>query len=224
MQTPLKNNRFDELETLRKKLDVSFGVINERVVSWLPPQKPEEKEQEKRNEIEEEEGFESSGGGWLVGNRQRGFNKLNIGVNARLKRKLTSKHNDSEDDDNINNTNVKYRRKATTTYEDDEQDKDSKFVAIVTKNRNKKKSMGCDFLSVYLSERNSKKKKKNNQHKKNDDSNGHRHSIEKSAQVEKNLNQIMEKKKESTITTFITTPLDLSKLKWKKTITTMENT
>ncbi|CAG8587722.1 6136_t:CDS:2, partial [Ambispora gerdemannii] len=247
MQTLLKNDRFDELEALRKKLDLSFGTINERVASC-------------------------SGGGWLVRNKQQGFSKLNIGMNFRFKRKLThnDKPSDSEkEDDNINNTNVKFRRKVhhnVTVYEDDdEQDKDSKFVAIAMKNRNKtlkvgnfkkveekqkdevkinntsvssesrnnkfgnRKNMDGDFLSVYLSERNNKKKKKNNQQK-NDDSEGHHHSSEKGKQIEKNLNQMMDKKKDlvesvnttSTITTFMTTPLDLSKLKWKTT-TTMNN-
>lgn len=47
----ISQDRFEELEALRTKLDVSFDMVSTLVDSWLPPPDPEEEAKEEKEEL-----------------------------------------------------------------------------------------------------------------------------------------------------------------------------
>jgi hypothetical protein len=47
----ISQERLEELEALRTKLDVSFDMVSTLVDSWLPPPDPEEEAKEEKEEL-----------------------------------------------------------------------------------------------------------------------------------------------------------------------------
>ena len=47
----ISQERLEELEALRTKLDVSYGMVSTLVDSWLPPPDPEEEAKEEKEEL-----------------------------------------------------------------------------------------------------------------------------------------------------------------------------
>ena len=48
----ISQERLEELEALRTKLDVSFDMVSSLVDFWLPPPDPEEEAKEEKDELE----------------------------------------------------------------------------------------------------------------------------------------------------------------------------
>ncbi|KAG9304934.1 hypothetical protein G9A89_003102 [Geosiphon pyriformis] len=189
-------DQFLELETLRTKLQVSFGVVSATVESWLGPPKVDESEA-----LEEEQ--QETSGGWL-GDQPRLLTRGGAGASyaSRLKRKLAYNNHNNNDEDHD------YPTKNNSDDFDEEEDSKTSMISTNTgcpktkktkvnqsKNvamkfevekeahddgefklspngslKDRNKNVTGDFLSMYLNERDKKKKQKQRTAKEKEDS------------------------------------------------------
>ncbi|RIB04442.1 hypothetical protein C2G38_2048435 [Gigaspora rosea] len=159
--------RLNELEVIKTKLDVSFGLVSSIVDSWLPPLDPVEHEKEEEEERKRENQLTKSIQE-LHATRVSGIGgvKYMSTSEKKLKRKLIQKNVHNEDGNNLN-----YHKQITRDNNKSEDEDDSKTFA--TSKRSKLDSfcdektliLKNDFLSLYLAERNKKKKSRNKKNK-----------------------------------------------------------
>ncbi|RIA92787.1 hypothetical protein C1645_764082 [Glomus cerebriforme] len=174
----ISQERFEELEALRTKLDVSFDMVSTLVDSWLPPPDPEEEAKEEKEELIRQKELTKS-------IQERHVARIGIsGIKNKavsemmLKRKLTQKYyqKDGEDDDSLDPITQKKLK-----HKNKNEDFDDSKISIISK-KSKINSLGLkvnsvnsdnaskdqlrnDFLSIYLAERDKKKKKKKSKNK-----------------------------------------------------------
>ncbi|GBB93988.1 hypothetical protein RclHR1_02270012 [Rhizophagus clarus] len=164
----ISQERFEELEALRTKLDVSFDMVSTLVDSWLPPPDPEEEAKEEKEELLRQKELTKSIQERHVARIGMNGIKNKTVSEMMLKRKLIRKNQNDDDDDEV--SMIQKNLKLTDKNEDLEDSKisikKSKINSLSSDNVSKNQ-FGSDFLSIYLAERDKKKKKKKNKNSKN---------------------------------------------------------
>ncbi|KAF0434389.1 hypothetical protein F8M41_004903 [Gigaspora margarita] len=161
--------RLNELEVIKTKLDVSFGLVSSVVDSWLPPLDPVEHEKEEEEERKRENQLTKSIQE-LHATRVSGIGGIKYMSTSekKLKRKLIQK-NVHDKDDNLNYHNGNKRDNNKSEDEDDSKtfatSKRSKLDSATNLCDEKTLILKNDFLSLYLAERNKKKKSRNKKNK-----------------------------------------------------------
>ncbi|CAB4376902.1 hypothetical protein RhiirA5_348376 [Rhizophagus irregularis] len=160
----ISQERFEELEALRTKLDVSFDMVSTLVDSWLPPPDPEEEAKEEKEELLRQKELTKSIQERHIARIGKNGIKNKAVSEMILKRKLIRKNNQKDDEDDVSSDPMRHTNKNEDLEDSKISIKKSKVNSMDNDNISKKQ-FGGDFLSIYLAERDKKKKRKNSKNK-----------------------------------------------------------